>query len=490
MGKATPPSNFAGVSYAVVLDFSNWHALPQQHVNNTCGRDKIYDPLSKTCVQTSCPADVCVQRDDCLWTRFSRDEITFREDLSLIITSTSEQLNPDRWHRDGPDIVVCMSTKSGATAIEPIGFEEVLSNVTLFISALCLTLHIITYALLPQLRNGHSRIVLCLAVSLLVAQGTFLGSGLFLRAGMALCTACAVVSHASHLAAFFWMNVMAIDLRGTFQKRGIGKSRAQGAFLLYSAYAWMVPVALVAAALILQDLRPSSPFSPSYGRPHCWINRPFSLLAFFGAPVLLLLLANVVLFCLTAASIHQATKQGKLARRAANTTNQEKSRLVLYAKLAALLGLTWAFGFAAALSGLRFLWYPFIVLGGLQGASIFLAFTCKRRIFRMMYERVCGSSGARQHGTHSPSPPTATTLTSVLSTSSTALASVATGTEIPMQAPSRSSGTIVTEGHNINRTPQNDTEFPRSQDKPQDHYTHHAKEAGPKTTTGGNSFSP
>ncbi|KAH9379358.1 hypothetical protein HPB48_010853 [Haemaphysalis longicornis] len=309
MGKATPPSNFAGVSYAVVLDFSNWHALPQQRVNNTCGRDKIYDPLSKTCVQTSCPADVCVQRDDCLWTRFSRDEITFREDLSLIITSTSEQLNPDRWHRDGPDIVVCMSTKSGATAIEPIGFEEVLSNVTLFISALCLTLHIITYALLPQLRNGHSRIVLCLAVSLLVAQGTFLGSGLFLRAGMALCTACAVVSHASHLAAFFWMNVMAMDLQRTFQKTGIGKSRAQGAFQLYSAYAWMVPVALVAAALILQDLRPSSPFSPSYGRPHCWINRPFSLLAFFGAPVLLLLLANVVLFCLTAASIHQATKQ-------------------------------------------------------------------------------------------------------------------------------------------------------------------------------------
>lgn len=48
---------------------------------------------------------------------------------------------------------------------------------------------------------------------------------------------------------------------------------------------------------------------------------------------------------------------------------------------------------------------------------------------------------------------------------------------------------IVTEVHNINRTPEKDSEFPRSQDKPKDHPTSQAHGAGPKTTTGGNSFS-
>lgn len=219
-------------------------------------------------------------------------------------------------------------------------------------------------------------------------------------------------------------------------------SRAVSAFWIYSSYAWLSPIAIVVAPLTLEHLQPASPWSPSYGRPRCWINRPLSLIAFFGTPVLLLLLTNLVLFCLTARSILQATRQAKLARRAVNRPNHKKGRLVLYAKLAAVFGLTWVFGFAASLSGLRFLWYPFIALCGLQGAFIFLAFTCKRRIFRMMYEKVCDRSGARQHGPRSPSPPTATTLTSALSTSSTALASVATGTEIPMQASSRPWGTV------------------------------------------------
>lgn len=60
---------------------------------------------------------------------------------------------------------------------------------------------------------------------------------------------------------------------------------------------------------MVERFRPESPWSPAYGQPFCWLNRPLSLAAFFGLPVLLLLVANTVLFALTAHSIHSTKRQ-------------------------------------------------------------------------------------------------------------------------------------------------------------------------------------
>lgn len=432
-----------GASYAIVMDFSNWQAaaLSGAPMNNVCGRDELHDPVSNRCVKSGCPADVCVKRDDCHWTRVTKEKVHVREGSFLEIDNLSEQLQPDRWHRDGPNAVMaCVSTTEDATALRPVEFEDVLSTILLLISVVCLILHITAYALLPKLRTGPARLVLSLAVSVLVAQGTFVAGGLLLTPGSAFCSACSVVSHGTHLAAFFWMNVMAIDVHRTFHKGISGTSRAATAFLAYSAYAWLAPALLVAAAATIQYVRPQSPWSPSYGSPYCWINRPLSLVAFFGTPVLLLLLANTVFFLLTARSIHQTSKQTKLARRASSGPSNDQGRLTLYAKLAVVFGLTWIFGFAAALTGLRALWYPFIVLCGLQGAFIFLAFTFKRSVYRMVRERLCGRRSDRQRGKRSSSTTLTTTLHSTLSGTSSVLASVAKRKEKAVQSTPVSKG--------------------------------------------------
>ncbi|KAK8783712.1 hypothetical protein V5799_009923 [Amblyomma americanum] len=428
--RAGPPG---AVSYAVVMDFSNWHAsaLSVEAPDNNCGREEIYEPFAKQCVPIGCPTDVCVRHDDCQWTRLGLNQVVVRDGATILPSSGSEELKPDRWHRDGPDAVMaCMSTSPAA--LRPVGFEEVLSTALLLISVVCLVFHVMAYALLPKLRTGPSRLVLCLALSVLVAQGSFVAGGLFLSPGTAVCSVCAVVSHAAHLAAFFWMHVMAMDVQRTFRKGVSGSSRAGSAFAAYSAYAWFAPALLIAASSTLQYVMPDSPWSPSYGWPYCWINRPLSLIAFFGAPVLLLLLSNIVLFLLTARSIHQTTQQTKVARRSVpNGGNSEQSRLTLYVKLAVVFGLTWVFGFAAALSGVRGLWYPFIVLCSLQGAFIFFAFTFKRSVFRMVRDRLCGTRADRRQRPRSTSTTLTTALHSTLSASSTTLASVATGRVMP-----------------------------------------------------------
>ncbi|XP_077528284.1 putative G-protein coupled receptor Mth-like 4 [Haemaphysalis longicornis] len=381
----SPPSSM-GAPYAITMEFSNWHraALSGAPMKNVCRRDELRDPVSNRCVKCGCPADVCLKRDDCHWTRVTNDNVHVREDSFLVINSSSEELEPDFWHRDGPNAVMaCVSTTDDATALRPVEFEDVLSTILLLISVVCLILHVIAYALLPKLRTGPARLVLSLAFSVLVAQGSFVAGGLLLTPGSVVCRVCSVVSHGAHLAAFFWMNVIAIDVHLTFCKGISGSSRAVRAFPAYSAYAWLAPTLLVAAASTLEYVLPESPWSPSYGSPHCWINRPLSLIAFFGAPLLLLLLSNTVFFLLTARSIHHTSKQAKLARSTCAGPSNEQRRLTLYAKLAGVLGLTWAFGFAASLTGLNAFWYPFIVLCGLQGAFIFLAFTFKRSVYRM-----------------------------------------------------------------------------------------------------------
>ncbi|KAL1476531.1 hypothetical protein MTO96_036431 [Rhipicephalus appendiculatus] len=278
-----PIWRLSGTSYAVVIDFSNWQALSAAPTKNVCSRDEIHEPVSNRCVRSACPADVCVHRDDCQWTRLRRDRVVVRDNLTLLPNPDSkEELKPDRWHTDGPeDVMACMSLGQSSTALRPQGFENVLSTVLLLLSVLCLVLHVAAYVLVPKLRTGPSRLVLCLAISVLLAQGSFVAGGMFLQSGSALCSAFAVVSHGTHLAAFFWMNVMAMDVQRTFRGGVSGSSRAASRFLSYSAYAWLAPAILVAAASTLQYLKPESAWSPSYGLPYCWINRPLSLIRLF-----------------------------------------------------------------------------------------------------------------------------------------------------------------------------------------------------------------
>lgn len=86
-------------------------------------------------------------------------------------------------------------------------------------------------------------------------------------------------------------------------------------------------------------------------------------------------------YCSDAVTLLSA--QAKMACRPGQR-HGDQTRFILYVKLAVVFGLTWVFGFAAAITGIQFLWYPFIVFCGLQGAFIFLSFTFKRNVATMV----------------------------------------------------------------------------------------------------------
>ena len=63
-------------------------------------------------------------------------------------------------------------------------------------------------------------------------------------------------------------------------------------------------------------------------------------------------------------------------------------------------GLTWIFGFLALVDPTSSLWYPFIIFNSTQGFSIFLAFLCTKKIFKLysglLRREKKTPSGARQ----------------------------------------------------------------------------------------------
>jgi hypothetical protein len=64
------------------------------------------------------------------------------------------------------------------------------------------------------------------------------------------------------------------------------------------------------------------------------------------------------------------------------------------------MGLTWIFGFIAAFARLPFLWYPFTLFNGLQGAFIFAMFDMKRNIACMLWEKYISRHGYKVPGTY------------------------------------------------------------------------------------------
>ena len=264
--------------------------------------------------------------------------------------------------------------------------QTLLSLVGQTISLIALATHFTIYLLLPQMRNLAGKNLMSLVLSLFCAQLIFL-FGIGRTENEAVCAAIGIIMHFAFLASFFWMNVMSYDIWRTFshQTSAPSTSHLSKRFIYYSVYAWCTPLLIVSAAIGVNYSGVDSHFRPAYGELVCWICQRPSLLLFFGVPVACILLANVTFYVLTIISLYKVHKTNKILTK--TNSAAEKHRLLLYAKLSALMGLTWIFSFVAALADLGVIWYLFLIFNSLQGLFICLGFACNRRVVRMLGER-------------------------------------------------------------------------------------------------------
>ncbi|WAR07821.1 MTH2-like protein [Mya arenaria] len=409
-----------GDSLRLLVDLNLNTAYKDGEIINSrkCNNDEIYDLVYDKCREVFCPPPTffrngrCIPHTlnahfhmkdqkqqysdlhNCTWAKLDPAEYTFTNDSKLFIPSAQETYNESQFHQNGTDVFICHSENNTCVQCDLVhvrfNFDEsevYLSTIGLVISILSLLLTVIIYSTFPQLLNTPGKILMCLVVSLLLAQLLFLISSEVSSYPLA-CKILAICDHYFFLAAFCWMNVIAFDLWKTFSSRFTASSSSESArkkLFFYSIYGWVVPLIIVGVALILEfgdfDSLETS-VRPYYGRNICWISSRNSLIIFFLAPLAFFKLFDITSFIFTSVHIARASKQGAVARR-----NKYTCSLLINIKLSLVMGLTWVFAFVANVANLQFMWYLFIIFNTLQGLFIAISFLCTRKVGRLVHEK-------------------------------------------------------------------------------------------------------
>ncbi|XP_072031875.1 LOW QUALITY PROTEIN: uncharacterized protein [Amphiura filiformis] len=342
-----------------------------------------------------------IHADICDTIHFACSLITLNSSLftnvtndSLLYQPTGELFMKDEYiFTTGGQIQVCSfldknGTRNSTQIITFLAYDQaqiILSLIGCIVSLIALAVTFVTFCVFSHLRTRAIKAIMNLVAALFTAQLVFLvGAGSTSNTNF--CTFIAVLLHYLWLCTFTWSNVLAYDLNKTFSsKMTVSYQERNTPILKYLIYGWVTPIAVVVPCLVIQYCS-DIPFQ--YGNQGvCWIYNQYANLVAFGVPLVLCLVINIALFLKTAWNIHVTKQNTKMVQRNSRlkSVNEE---LLIYIKIATLMGFTWIFAFSAAFSGVAALWYIYIIINSLQGLYIFFAFTFNVRIGRLWANKV------------------------------------------------------------------------------------------------------
>ncbi|ESO83924.1 hypothetical protein LOTGIDRAFT_108512 [Lottia gigantea] len=341
---------------------------------------------------------------DCPHILLNKSEFEISDEGRLVILSSKYVYDPELYEllKDSNQVAVCSNFTQNYTSSElEYNFDDVqaiLSVIGITLSIIGCVLTICVYLSFKSLRNIPGKIVISLCISLILAYLTML-IGPAMRENFAGCKSFAIMMHYFFLVAFFWMNVMAIDVWYTFAYHQAGGSSERSTrFRFYVLYVFIMASIPVILSTILNETEIADDFSPHYGEGICWFTRRNALLVFFGLPSLLVLIANVILFLIAANTIYSAQKNSVRL-----LGKEDKSMLSIYVRLTIVMGVAYLFGFLVPLYNHPAILYIFIILNTLQGLFIFVSFVCTRKVLGLIRERANNWSQSRSDGSYSGS---------------------------------------------------------------------------------------
>ena len=305
------------------------------------------------------------------------------ENNSIWVHKLKILLAVDQYQRNGLEVTICVPWLPQLALIQMFKYDKIqaiVSFVGQIISLTALAVNFLTYVLLPSLRNLPGKCIMSLVLVLFVAHMLFI-VGVGQTGNLRVCMAIAMVMHYCFLASFFWMNVLALDLWRAFSKIEMRHNeKGTNKFLFNAFYAWLSPALIVAIGASGDDLYTHSRFVPGYGKGLCWLTNGSGLLLFFALPMGILLLLNLLCYCLVIKSLVITSKSTALVHQ---NSDGNKRLFLIYVKLTTIMGFIWIFGFAATFADVPFLWYIFVVLNTLQGLFICVAFVCTKNVFKL-----------------------------------------------------------------------------------------------------------
>ncbi|KAK4308158.1 hypothetical protein Pmani_020126 [Petrolisthes manimaculis] len=346
------------------------HPTPSTHITPT---------ISSTAVSGNASADFL----ECYKVLLVDGEYETAENGTLYVSNYGQRYEADEYEVVEEGVLVCWPQVPVKKFSPAMGW---LSLAGLGLSCLCLLLHLAAFILTPGLRNLSARNLSSLSVALLAAYISFLAS-VVTRPGHMICLVLAAAMYYFFLSSFAWMNAIAFDIWYTFRmtKRELRMTGGNQwhRFLGYCLYAWLVPAAALTVVLLVDLLEPQGvpeELLPRLGQTWCWFAHRKSLLVFFALPMVTILVANCGFFISTAVIITETT----ITSPNITVGGHHKRQYKLYLRLAVLMGFTWISGIVAGYLQVEVAWYIFVLLNTLQGVFIFLAFTCRTKVWRAL----------------------------------------------------------------------------------------------------------
>ena len=326
----------------------------------SCPDRHVYDPFASTCRAIACPpghsfaeSGQCRRHQfeitseaghkrsgfryrsddpDCSWIQINRSEYQMLSNRSIYIPLHDATYDADSYLLDNNQTAfVCTPFQRNYTewvhkALEVDAVGIYLSRICSVISLLALAFQFAVYMAFPVLHNTPGRCIISLVASLFVGQLLFLLVKTGSSVSPGYCFGQAALMHFAYMAAFLWMNVMAVDVYRTFGASpgaaalSSSPAGARRRFCGYSAYAWVTAALIVAVGVGLDLADVGDTYRPHYGHRVCWFGSRGGLLLLFGLPVGVLLAANIIMFALSVRHIRSASKASQMAAQKTDQT--------------------------------------------------------------------------------------------------------------------------------------------------------------------------
>ena len=305
----------------------------------------------------------------------------------LVVNETGTQLRNSEYEKHGEEIYMCLEDyKSFHLKLSPRPYarrssisrveadpKNILSFVCVCLSLVCLLITLFTYLAFKELQTqpGINTIILCLC--LLLAQGLFqFGAGQSSLSSWA-CSLIGVMCHFLWLSVMFSMNVCSIQIYLTFIKsRKISPTFSPKQTAIYTTYIILASLFFVGVNIIV-SLISNGGHEIGYGGTICYLTSDLMQVVTFLIPTAVVLSSNIVLFGLV---VYKITKTGQ----ATSSLHQNKSYLLVYARLSALTGFTWILGLFQILFNSDVIEYLFILFNASQGVFVMVAFVLNQRV--------------------------------------------------------------------------------------------------------------
>ena len=122
------------------------------------------------------------------------------------------------------------------------------------------------------------------------------------------CTTAAILMVYGFLAAFIWINIIAVDILLGFRPSAAfsHSDEEQWSLTVYYVVGWGIPLLLVGLSLGMNYSDIGERFRPEFGGSRCWYMQRYAMLVYFGVPIALSIILNIILFIYTSINLNKA----------------------------------------------------------------------------------------------------------------------------------------------------------------------------------------